>query len=202
MNTTLTFRVALPMILAGIFISIIFFAMPGAIQIGPAFFIILFFVCVFIFFYGFSTGQNISFPVRKLLKRATDLSKGDLKARSYVDEKDEIGQLAKIFNKIADELEASRASQEVEEKSVGVKVQARTKELEETIDALEQKVKNRTFELERLIGESNKLQTAVKEKGTENDQLKKEIDDLRQKVGGQKLSKKNPKKVDTDNAEE
>jgi hypothetical protein len=44
---------------------------------------------------------------------------------------------------------------------VAVKVKAKTQELEETISALEQKVRNRTIELERLIGEPNKSQGVV-----------------------------------------
>jgi dynactin complex subunit len=43
------------------------------------------------------------------------------------------------------------------EKSVSIKVQAKTKELEETINALEQKVKNRTIEMQRLSEELNRF---------------------------------------------
>ena len=38
-----------------------------------------------------------------------------------------------------------------------MKVQARTQTLEETINALEQKVRNRTLELQRIVGDSEKL---------------------------------------------
>jgi len=46
---------------------------------------------------------------------------------------------------------------------------------------LEQKVKNRTIELERSIKESDRLQELVKNKETESDQLRKELDGLKQK---------------------
>ena len=82
--------------------------------------------------------------------------------------KDELADLAKVFNKIAEELESSQQQQESTEKAVGLKVQARTQALEETINALEQKVQNRTAELSRLVGDS--------------DQLKKELSDLRKKL--------------------
>ena len=57
--------------------------------------------------------------------------------------KDELSDLAMAFNKIAEELQASHDQEANMEKAVGIKVTARTKEMEETINALEQKVKNR-----------------------------------------------------------
>lgn len=157
MKTSLVFRISLPIILAGLFIVIVFFAVPGAMEIGPLFFVIVFFLCIFIFFYGLSTGQKIAFPIRDLLKKAVELSQGDLKSRSYLEDKDEIGELAKMFNKIAEELEKSRACQNNEEKTIDIKVRARTRELEETITALEQKINNRTLEIKRIIDENNQL---------------------------------------------
>jgi methyl-accepting chemotaxis protein len=168
MKTSLAIRVALPIILAGIFIITVFFAVPGAMAVGPAFFVIVIFICVFIFFYGLSTGQKIAFPVRDLLNKAVNLSRGDLKIRSYSEERDEIGELARIFNKIAEELEDSRSVQENGEKTLSIKVQAKTKELAETISALEDKVKNRTVELEKIFKENN--------------DLKNEINNLKQKI--------------------
>jgi methyl-accepting chemotaxis protein len=173
MKTSITFKIALPMILTGAFIIIIFFAVPQAIQINPILIVILLFVGVFVFFYGFSTGQRIAFPVRDLLRKAKNLSEGDLKTRSYSNSKDEIGQLAIAFNKIADDLEESCNNQASGEKSIKIKVKAKTRELEETIKALEQKIKNRTIELERLT--------------SENDQLKQEIEGLGQKLGVSKV---------------
>lgn len=178
MNTSIAFKVALPMILASIFIMVCFIALePQAMNIG--FFIVIFLICVFVFFYGFSTGQKVAFPVKRLLKRAIDLSQGDLKSRFYMETKDEFGELASIFNKIADELEESRGNKEKTEQSVDIKVKARTQELEETINALEQKVKNRTAELERKIEESESVQ--------------REVDELKKKVGVLRPKAKNPK---------
>lgn len=162
MNIPLAFKVALPMVLASVFIMVSFIAIePDNMTVG--FFVVLFFICVFVFFYGFSTGQKVAFPVKKLLKRAIDLSQGDLKSRFYMETKDEFGELAQIFNKIADELEASKENKEKSEQTVDIKVKARTQELEETIGALEQKVKNRTAELERKIEESEAVQREVED---------------------------------------
>jgi methyl-accepting chemotaxis protein len=179
--TKVTSKIATPIILAGLFAIIVFIALDYE-QLKPSFYIVLSLLFVYVFFFGIAIGQSLSSPVKKLLERATELSRGNSSSRVYLETKDELAQLADIFNKIAEELEAKRQQEEGIEKTLGVKVQARTKELEETINALEQKVKNRTIELERLIEETNKLREAVKSKGTEAFGLKKELGEFKEKL--------------------
>ncbi|MFA6190491.1 MAG: HAMP domain-containing protein [Candidatus Staskawiczbacteria bacterium] len=176
-----SFKVALPVILAGMFSIVVFLALnPEGLE--PSFYIILFLLSIFIFFYGLHIGQSVAMPVKKILKRAIDLSKGDLKTRFYLETKDEFGELAQIFNKIADDLEQSRMNAENSEKSVGIKVKAKTQDLEETINALEQKVKNRTVEIEKLMQESARLQNQIKTKEVENTDLSGEISKIKSSV--------------------
>ncbi|MCX6723906.1 MAG: HAMP domain-containing protein [Candidatus Staskawiczbacteria bacterium] len=177
----LTSKIAIPIILVGVFGIAVFIALNYE-RLEPGFYFILILFTIYVFFFGFATGQNITSPVKKILDGARELSKGDLSSRVYLETKDELSELAKIFNKIAEELEVSHQQGEEVEKSIGIKVMARTKELEETINALEQKVKNRTIELERLIEESNKLQEDVKGKKEETTQLRKELGDFKQKI--------------------
>jgi len=177
----LTTKIALPIILAGVFAIAIFIAM-GYERLDPGFYIIVSLLAVYVFFFGFATGQNLSSPIRKLLDRATELSKGNLSSRVYLETKDELAELARVFNQIAEELESSHIQEENTEKSVGIKVKARTRELEETINALEQKVKNRTIELDRLVEESNKLQGDIKGKESETSQLRQELDDFKKRI--------------------
>jgi HAMP domain-containing protein len=178
----LTSKIAVPIILVGIFAIVVFIAINYE-QLGADFYITVLCLAVFVFSFGFAIGQSIASPVRKLLEEATELSKGNLSSRTYLESKDELSELAEVFNKIAEELKVSREQETNIEKSVGIKVKARTKDLEETIGALEQKVKNRTIELERLIEESNKLQIGAKTKETEIAQLKKELSNFKQKLG-------------------
>lgn len=194
--TKITSKIAVPMILVGIFAIVVFVAVSYE-QLEPSFYIIILFLVIYVFFFGFATGQNISSPIKKLLDRAMELSKGNLSSRVYLETKDELSELANAFNKIAEELEASHLQEENTEKSVGIKVKARTEELEETISALEQKVKNRTIELERLAKESDKLQEAVRGKEAETIQLKKELDGFRQRVN--KISRPKQEAVKEDN---
>lgn len=155
-------------------------------SLNANFYIIFALLVIYIFLFGFATGQNFSTPVKKLLESAGNLSKGNLKSRFYLESKDELGELARVFNRIADNLEESHSETDTMEKSVDMKVQARTRELEETINALEQKVKNRTLELERIMRDLEKFQNDSKAREAEIANLKSSLGNS----GGKKLSKK------------
>src|SRR3989344_6533344 len=133
----LSLKIAYPIIIAGMFIMVAFIALNYQ-TLSLNFYVILVFLIIYIFLFGFATGQNFSTPVRKLLESADNLSKGDLKSRFYLESKDELGQLAQTFNRIADNLEESESENKTIERSVDMRVQARTQGLEETINALEQ----------------------------------------------------------------
>lgn len=145
----LTTKIAIPIILAGLFAITVFIALDYQ-ELKLNFYIVLILLAVYVFFFGFATGQSFVSPIRKLLERTTQLSEGDFSSRVYIETKDELSDLARSINKIAEELEQSRIKEQAAEKSVDIKVRARTQELEETINALEQKIKNRTIELERM----------------------------------------------------
>lgn len=191
--SNVSLKIAIPIIIVGLFIITIFIALNYE-RLDANFYIVFALTAIYIFLFGFATGQRFAVPVKKLLKRATDLSEGDLTTRIYLETKDEFGDLAKIFNKIADELEESRSKTETTEKSVGIRVKARTQALEETINALEQKVKNRTLELQRIVDESEKIQEKTKVKETETEQLKKELNNLKESLDRYQSAKKVLKK--------
>lgn len=153
----LIFKVAIPVILVGIFVTISLFSMVVDYEsLGAGFYIVIVLLVVFVFFFGLAIGQKISNPLKEILNKATELSKGNLSSRVYLETKDEFSELAKTFNKIAEDLQTTHDEAVNAEKSIGIKVQARTQELQETINALEQKVRNRTAELERLMKETKK----------------------------------------------
>ena len=185
----LTSKIAIPIILVGVFAIVVFITI-GYERLEPSFYIVLFFFTIYVFFFGLATGQNLASPVKKLLDRATELSKGNLTSRVYLETKDEFSELGRVFNKIAEELETSHAQEASTEKSVDIKVRARTQALEEIINALDQKVKNRTVELERLIKESSALQEEAKNKEVEANLLKKELAVFKQRLGKYNKPKK------------
>ncbi len=186
--TKITSRVALPIILAGLFAIVSFIAIEYD-KLDANFYIVFSFLAVYLFLFVFAIGEKFSLPVKKILQRAIELSEGDLKSRIYLGDKDELGELAKVFNKIAEELEKSRLDAEKTENSVDIKVKARTESLEEIIKALEQKVRNRALELEKIIYESKKIQQTANKKESEAEGLKRELSSLKGKVKRYKSKK-------------
>jgi methyl-accepting chemotaxis protein len=186
------FKVAIPIILAGFFVIIIFIALNYGSLSKEVYFVFIA-LSIYVFLFGFATGQSFSSPVKKLLKRATELSQGDLKTRVYLETKDEFGELSKIFNKIAQDLEESKQAGSRAEESIDIKVKAKTQALEETIVALEQKVKNRTLELDKVIKEIEKQRDEVKNKDGEIAELKVKIEEAKKVIIPDVVEK--PKKV-------
>ncbi|HCC59628.1 MAG: hypothetical protein A2402_03255 [Candidatus Staskawiczbacteria bacterium RIFOXYC1_FULL_37_43] len=201
--TKISYKISVPVILAGFFAVVAFLALDYK-NINFSFYILLLFIAIYVFFFGFATGQRFASPVKKLLDRATEMSKGNLSTRVYLETKDEIAELAKVFNKLAGDLEESRNKEESTEKSVDIKVKAKTQGLEETINALEQKVQNRTIELQRVIGDLNKFKEEAITKDSEVVRLKEDVQKLEKRVKNRapqkpvknkQIKPKNPKKT-------
>ena len=159
---SISLRVAYPIIIAGFFIMVSFIAVNYE-QLNLGFYIVLFLLTIYIFLFGFATGQTFATPLKKLLQRADELIKGDLKSRLYLKNNDELGELAKTFNRIAEMLEESRFENERMEKSIDIKVKAKTQAMQEVIAALEDKVKNRTVELERVANSLEQVQNQLQQ---------------------------------------
>ncbi|MBU2539698.1 HAMP domain-containing protein [Patescibacteria group bacterium] len=171
---TILFNIAFPIIIVGLFVMVIFTALNyGNLTIEV--YIVSILVSIFIFLFGFAIGQKFASPVRQLLDTVERLSKGELKSRVYLETKDEFGELAKAFNKIAEDLQKSQMATQEAEGIADVRIRAKTQELEEMVNDLEEKVKNRAQELQRMIKESDALQNLVKSRETEVINLKKEI---------------------------
>jgi len=175
-------KIATPIILTGIFTIIVFVALDYS-RLDFNFYMVFSILIIYVFFFGFAIGQNFVSPLKKILQRAVELTKGDLSSRVYLESKDELGELAKVFNELADKLEENKSTIEATEKGVDIKVKARTESLEETIMALEQKIKNRTFELEKMISDSQKLQKDAKNKEIEVGELRQEINSFKKGLG-------------------
>lgn len=191
-------RIAVPIILAGVFIIVTFISVNYE-RLDPSFYIILVMLIAYIFLFGFAIGKRFSIPVKKILSRVSDLSKGNLKTRIYLETKDEFGELARLFNQIADELEESRSQNEATKRSVDIKVKAQTKQLEETISSLEQKVRNRTIELQKLIEEAEKQGEKTKGRNNEVAKLRREIEMLKKSLKKPSSNKNKPEISKTEN---
>lgn len=189
----LTCKIVTPIILVGLFSIVVFIALNYE-HLDVAFYIILLLLVIYIFSFGFSVGQSFASPVKKLLKMATEVSKGNLDSRVHLKTKDELADLARAFNQIAEELQESYIDEKMIEKTASKKAKEKTLALEETVTALEQKIKNRASELERILSESNVLRQQIESSKSEAVKLESEVNKLTLKVKKQKPVKKKRKK--------
>src|SRR3989344_4923550 len=158
--STLSFKIAYPIVIAGFFVIVSVIALNYN-SLNASFYIILSFLTVYLFLFGFATGQNFAAPVKRLLKKADDLSRGDLKSRFYSE---------------------SNTENEKIEKSVGIKVEAETQSLNDIINALEQKVQNRTLEVQKMVRDLEKFKEYSGEKEADSIVLKNQILELKEKL--------------------
>ena len=178
----ISYKVAVPLILAGLFVIVSFMAVEYD-QLNLDFYIILSLLSIYLFLFGFATGQHFASPIKKILEGAKALAKGDLSSRVYIETKDELEDLAKIFDELAEDLEKSRAQEAATEKSVDIKVRAQTQDLQGVIYGLEQKVKNRTAELDKMTKELAELQNHLRAEESTAEELKKELSRVKSKPG-------------------
>ena len=167
-------KIALCIITAGVFI-IIFFVGYNYQNLDSGTYAILYFLIIFIFLFGFAAGQIITRPLKKLLESVDSFSKGDLKKRVYLNSTDEIGELTKVFNKIAEEFEKKSKENENYKKSSSIKTKTRILILEEVVNALDKKIKNRTLEFQKIVEDSEKIKEQLKLKDIEIMNLKNQI---------------------------
>ncbi len=167
----LSSRISFPVILAGVFAITIFMALNYQ-NTNITFYITLLLLTLFTFFFGFAIGQNLSSPIKQLLEKAREISQGNVSGRIYLETKDELSELARTLNQIAEELELKTGESKKAEEIADIKVRARTKSLEETINNLDQKVKNRTIELERLMQEAKQLKQQAQANEAELNKLR------------------------------
>lgn len=99
-----TSKIALPIVLASVFAVSIFIALEYEILLAN-FYVVVAIFFIFVIFFAIATGQNLTMPIKSLLEKTNDINNGDLKARANINTKDEIAELAKTLNQIADRLE-------------------------------------------------------------------------------------------------
>ena len=167
-------KIALSIIIAGVFVIVAFIGYNYQ-SLNSSTYVVLYLLIVFIFLFGFTAGQNITMPLKKLLETADSFSKGDLKQRVHTKSTDEIGQLTKIFNKIAEDFERKNIEQENSRVSADIKAKTRILILEEVVNALDKKIKNRTLEFQGMVDQIEKLKQQLFLKEQQVAELEKKI---------------------------
>ena len=141
-------------------------------------FVFISFLLIYILFNFF-----ITTPIRKLTKGTRRMSSGNLGHKVDIDSSDEIGELTKAFNKMSVDLKKSRDSLEDYSKNLENKVEERTRELEEKTIHLEKtniELQKAREELDLL---NKNLEKRVKDRTAEVESLLKQKDEFINQLG-------------------
>ncbi|MBM3206392.1 MAG: HAMP domain-containing protein [Candidatus Staskawiczbacteria bacterium] len=161
-----SFKIAISIILAGFFI-IACFAGLNYENLNQTFYIVSGLMALFVILFGFTMGFTYASPVKQLLKKADNIIKGDFKSKLNLNTRDEIEVLSKNFNKISDDILQKSTDMEDLKKSSEIKFKTKDIVSEKIIDALEEKIRNRTADLERSLKEIEMLKEQVAKKDRE-----------------------------------
>ncbi len=85
---------------------------------------------------GSLLARHFTKPIKELLEGIHKVTRGDLKTRLEIQRRDEIGELGRAFNKMAESLGISRRELDEYNRLLEVKVSERTRELKEAQDAI------------------------------------------------------------------
>ena len=116
------------------------------------------------------------------MKGVKAVKEGNFSYRIQVRTKDEFGILAQAFNRMTENLERSRTVLEEAKAVLEIKAEARTKELGELAESLNEQVKERTKDLQERINELERFHRLTVGRELKMTELKKEIKRLKEKL--------------------
>lgn len=132
-------------------------------------------IVIILSFFGVALiARSIVRPIKKLIRGAEYIGKGNFDFQIEVSAKDEIGKLTERFNEMVSKLE-EKVSIEEQRDILEVQVNARTKELKELTEKLEKEVRERTEELEKKVKEYEKINKLMVGRELKMIELKKEL---------------------------
>ncbi|MCX6789634.1 MAG: cache domain-containing protein [Candidatus Gribaldobacteria bacterium] len=120
-------------------------------------------------------GSRIVVPIKKLITATKKFAIGKLESKIQIKTGDEIEELAESFNQMAGDLKKSRVTLEESRAVLEIKVNARTKELQELAEKLEEKVGERTKELQKRLAELERFHRLTVGRELKMIELKKKL---------------------------
>jgi methyl-accepting chemotaxis protein len=126
-------------------------------------------------------------PLKRMTLICKEIGKGNLNVKVDTKSKTEIGELANTFNKMIDDLKKSKIELEESKNVLEIKVAARTRELKELNMSLEERVKERTKQLQNRIDELERLHKLIVGRELKMAELKKEIEKFKKNGNGDGL---------------
>ncbi len=139
-----------------------------------------------IIFLSFVISRRTMEPLKNISLVSKKVARGNLKARAKVFSKDEFGEVAENFNKMITDLEQAKKGMEEERDVLEIKVNARTKELNELNEQLEGKVQKRTEEMKKKLDELEKMSKLMVGRELKMIELKKELKKTKEEIEGLK----------------
>jgi len=148
---------------------------------------------------SFFITKRIMKPLKSLSFAAKKVGRGDFSAQAEVFSRDEFGELAENFNKMTRELQETREMMEEEKSTLEVKIDARTRELNELNTELENKVQERTREIEEKLREVEKMSKLMVGREMKMVEIKKQLKEAEEEI--ERLKKEKSKANNNDNFE-
>ncbi len=149
-----------------------------AVNYGFLLIILLFPIIISSFFLS----QKVVKPLKNLSITSKRVARGDFKAKATVYSSDEFGDLAENFNKMTEELESAKKTMEEERDILEIKVNARTKELNQINEKLEEEVQSRTEQMQRKLGELEKMSKLMVGRELKMIELKKALQEKEEEI--------------------
>jgi len=126
---------------------------------------------------------NIVDPLKKMTLACQEVRKGNLEVKVPVVSKTEIGELAETFNEMIKDLRKFHTALGEAKTVLEIKVEARTKELKELAEGLEEEVKRRTKEVYEKMADLERFQRLAVGRELKMIELKKEIEKFKKELG-------------------
>lgn len=139
-------------------------------------------VIIVILLISFYLAKGITNPLKNLRKGAEIIGKGNLDYQIKLKTGDEIEELAESFNQMAKNLGEAQTALEESKIVLEIKIRARTKELRELTESLDEQVKERTKALQKKIEELEKFHRLAVGRELKMIELKKEIENLKKEL--------------------
>lgn len=142
----------------------------------------LFIIIVLTLFSSVLMARNFTRPLRNLIKGTKEVTKGNLDCVINVETRDELGELAKHFNMMTRQLKKANLAFEEVKAALEIRVEARTRELKELAENLEDQIRERTGDLQKRVLELERLHKLTVGRELKMIELKKEIKKLKEEL--------------------
>ncbi len=141
--------------------------------------LVLLLIIPFSFLASFYFAKKIVEPLEELKKGAKIIGKGDFSHQIIIKTKDELEELANVFNLMTKDLNKARSVLEESRLVLKIRVDAKTHQLKELVESLEDRVKERTKEIEERLKELEKFHRLTVARELKMVELKREIERLK-----------------------